>query len=458
MEIHIKNFGKIEDAEISLSGLTLIAGPNDSGKSTVGKAVFASIKSLNNYSKYYDQIMNLRLYREYIRPLQMDSNLFRPIRSIQYNLFENEDDESVFTDKMRFIFSPQFLQTNQDQKIEILRELEDNLPSEKSNTRKEKRIQNVKEHIQKAIDFLKNDITEDEKLKYVSQKIYTDVFEGNINNSLHRKDKAEVALKEDGECMLSLSFEEDNIKKSSFNKDFHTFIDATFIDNPLILAKRFDRYGRDFYFFEENILQKINLEGDLLQKKNDAEEKINYENYHSELIKEFESVFKNASFMYSEKLNRLKYKVCNNAKEIEVSNIASGSKSFGLLYLLLKTGVLTRDNLIIFDEPENHLHPVWQLLFAHILCKMVKADFHILMTSHSPYMIQAIKTFSIKENIFEDFLNFYYVEESRKENYCFLKNVRNEDGNFDDEKIFRGLFSPFEELENLDASINDYGK
>ena len=212
MEIHIKNFGKIEDAEISLSGLTLIAGPNDSGKSTVGKAVFASVKSLNNYSKYYDQIMNLRLYREYIRPLRMDSNLFRPIRSIQYNLFENEDDESVFTDKMRFIFSPQFLQTNQDQKIEILRELEDNLPSEKSNTRKEKRIQNVKEHIQKAIDFLKNDITEDEKLKYVSQKIYTDVFEGNINNSLHRKDKAEVALKEDGECILSLSFEEDNIK------------------------------------------------------------------------------------------------------------------------------------------------------------------------------------------------------------------------------------------------------
>ena len=98
------------------------------------------------------------------------------------------------------------------------------------------------------------------------------------------------------------------------------------------MAKRFDRYGRDFYFFEENILQKINLEDDLLQKKNDAEEKINYENYHSELIKEFEIVFKNASFMYSEKFNRLKYKVCNNAKEIEISNIASGSKSFGLLY------------------------------------------------------------------------------------------------------------------------------
>lgn len=45
MDIKLRNFGKIKEADIQLSGLTLIAGPNDSGKSTVGKAF--GVKTLN---------------------------------------------------------------------------------------------------------------------------------------------------------------------------------------------------------------------------------------------------------------------------------------------------------------------------------------------------------------------------------------------------------------------------
>ena len=51
MQLQIRNIGTIEDAEIHLDGLTVVAGYNDTGKSTVGKLLFSIIKSLNRYEE-----------------------------------------------------------------------------------------------------------------------------------------------------------------------------------------------------------------------------------------------------------------------------------------------------------------------------------------------------------------------------------------------------------------------
>ncbi len=47
MELQLKNIGAIEKANIKINGLTVVAGENDTGKSTLGKALFALIKSDN---------------------------------------------------------------------------------------------------------------------------------------------------------------------------------------------------------------------------------------------------------------------------------------------------------------------------------------------------------------------------------------------------------------------------
>ncbi len=51
MEILLEHFGKIKKSIIKLDGLSLIAGQNDTGKSTVGKCLFALIKSIYNYEQ-----------------------------------------------------------------------------------------------------------------------------------------------------------------------------------------------------------------------------------------------------------------------------------------------------------------------------------------------------------------------------------------------------------------------
>ena len=48
MELQLKNIGMIKEANVKIDGLTVIAGENDTGKSTVGKTLFTIFNSLKN--------------------------------------------------------------------------------------------------------------------------------------------------------------------------------------------------------------------------------------------------------------------------------------------------------------------------------------------------------------------------------------------------------------------------
>ena len=47
MKLKLQNIGIVEEADINIEGITLIAGQNDSGKSTVGKVLYALIRGIN---------------------------------------------------------------------------------------------------------------------------------------------------------------------------------------------------------------------------------------------------------------------------------------------------------------------------------------------------------------------------------------------------------------------------
>ena len=46
MKLNIKNFAKIKNADILIDGITVIAGENNTGKSTVGKILFSLYNSI----------------------------------------------------------------------------------------------------------------------------------------------------------------------------------------------------------------------------------------------------------------------------------------------------------------------------------------------------------------------------------------------------------------------------
>ena len=46
---------------------------------------------------------------------------------------------------------------------------------------------------------------------------------------------------------------------------------------------------------------------------------------------------------------------------------------------MLRQGILQDRDVLILDEPENHLHPEWQVVYAHVLVLLQK-EFKLSVT------------------------------------------------------------------------------
>jgi predicted ATPase len=80
--------------------------------------------------------------------------------------------------------------------------------------------------------------------------------------------------------------------------------------------------------------------------------------------------------------------------KIRLENAATGIKAFAVPLVLLKKGWLRKNTIFIIDEPEVHLHPIWQVRYAEILTMLVKRGVHVIATTHSPYVVKSIIKFS----------------------------------------------------------------
>ena len=93
------------------------------------------------------------------------------------------------------------------------------------------------------------------------------------------------------------------------------------------------------------------------------------------------------------------------------------------------------------DEPEIHLHPEWQLLFAELIV-LIQKEFgvHVLLNTHSPYFLNAIEVYAAKYEI-ADRCKYYLA--SIKENGSVIKDVSDHT-----EEIYSKLARPLQVLEN----------
>ncbi len=105
---------------------------------------------------------------------------------------------------------------------------------------------------------------------------------------------------------------------------------------------------------------------------------------------------------------------------------ATGIKSFAIIQLLLKNGSLTDKTLLIIDEPESHLHPQWIIEYARLIVLLNKEiGIKFFIASHNPDMVSAIKYISEKENVAQN-LNFYLAFRSEGKFHYDYAHLGNE--------------------------------
>jgi len=105
MELQLKNIGMIKEANVKIDGLTVIAGENDTGKSTVGKAFYVVLKSLekiysnkimdNKANDFIDYINSsfAKIFKKYPFP----KNAFLSFKEEEYYASINRDSSSILS-------------------------------------------------------------------------------------------------------------------------------------------------------------------------------------------------------------------------------------------------------------------------------------------------------------------------------------------------------------------------
>lgn len=432
MQIGFKNINKIIEGTVVLDGLTVLAGVNDTGKSTVGKTLFALIKSISNGKRHNND--NYR-NRETLRLITfLYSKLSRlGVDNISIGLPPSPREFSeMFSQDIEVLELLSYVQNN----IESL----DITPSNKSN-------------ILSTIENIRNRIEERTKPLKAFRNELNSSIEAEFLNNICRKgsDISEITFKEqDTQDNLHVILQNNKVVKTSmFNVTDFTIEDATFVESPLYIHM-IDTL-RSSSTLNERSERVLHYRPYVNYHVKDMAEKLNSLRYRFDE----NSLFDNdqfgvnsfninkiigGRFMFDAQSKKLYWK--KDGLKYSPENVASGIKSFGVIQMLLETYSIDNNKILILDEPENHLHPEWQIKFAGLLVDMATKGIPILISSHSPYFIQAIRYFS-NGTPFDKYVRYYLIDEKTKDGSVI------EDVSTDLNKVFQKLTAPMNKIINL---------
>lgn len=420
MKLKIKNIGKVKNAEIELNGITVIGGENNTGKSTIGKTLYSIF---NSFYEIQQQIEKERLlgienilqliYRGYFF---LDSSETKDIEEYAREILEDSE---------KYINDPDLLKTNLLSNFNLKGSL-------KSLYIGNLNIDDIKDSI---IANLK--ITDSAIFNSVINKKFNSEFLGQLLDETS-KNTGHISLCVKNES-LNLDVVDNVIKTDNFNYSLHT--EAIYIDDPFILDKIDVNQGIKVPFKPQiSYLDHRAMLVEKLLRTNETGvvEKIVVENMLENIYAKLGTVC--SGNIVKQKNGKIGYQM--NGKALNFANLSTGLKTFVIIKSLLTSGVISSNGTIILDEPEIHLHPEWQLIFAEIIVLLNKEfGINILLTTHSPYFLRAIQVYSVKYNVSETCK--YYLSENDENDKAEVMDVTD-----NVEKIFAKLVSPLQKLDD----------
>ena len=395
----LSNYHAIENAEITLDGITVLSGENGSGKSTISRWLYYLIRGTNDYEYFVDResFNDIRPLVDSIRRASMVLDYDSAIRGTQTRQMLNE-----LWDKG--------IEAYQEKFDSIVESLLESIAVELSDRKMPMALRRLSTIFQ--VDYSKNDSL-DTFLGRVSNKLHGSYYEIMIN-SVERKKKRDtyslasvirniasvgdgwpndISLKED---TVSLLNKRDFQEPEMLNRAIYYGTQRTI--NSIEYTSEFDRLLRRPFSETPNQLRVLRMR---IQSIIDGT--ISYEDENSLLMDE-------PGLYYSR----------NDGLRIPLKQAATGITSFAYLLQLLNNGYLQKDTLLIIDEPEAHLHPQWIVEYAKLLVLLnKKIGMKILISSHNPDMVSAIQSISRKEGII-DTVHFYVAQKRNEENTQYI--------------------------------------
>ena len=442
--LYLKNIGKLSEAEIDLEGITVICGENNTGKSTIGKALYNIYNVFVDCEKFIDTQRKDTIINEFTK-LQNDINL----------IFKPESNPEVFLglDELNDKYSSILKQCGKTD----IESAVDNYFNEYAqlnkielplNEQDEHRYLNWKKRAVKAVSDV-FEITDKEIIDdYVTLRT-EQVFHKQAKRISAEESFAELKDESKGSLVIKLISDD---KCADINRDYSVVASdvPVYIDSPHIIDYLNHSYLNTEDFFRKLLSPSLNLSElyaqitaeDLVTKirpvLSNRMDIIKTEKKIKEMISELNSLL-NGSFESDNGSVRFKEK--NMTEPLDVRNLSTGIKSMAVIERCLSLGLIKEESTLILDEPEIHLHPEWQLKYAEFIVILQKAlDLTVLITTHSPQFLRAIEVYTDKYEIM-DRLNVYSVEGDSIRNASYSEYGVSE--------IYEKLSAPYEELQQM---------
>ena len=361
MKVSFKNVGIVKYGSIELDDITVIAGQNGLGKSTIGKSIFCALNT------FYKSGENIREER------------FRQIKSI---LLENARTTSRNT--LGFITaSVDKILSGFDETGTLI--IPDGLMDLYENNSRKPIYNRIRETLE---------VDSDSILQTILERRLDAEFSGQITPVNHIRRKTSINIEIDKENKLSVMKE--NKKQVVFSKsgdvNYHTII----IDDPYAL--------------------------DHLSNTTDLMNDINRFSHRGELINVLISAMcdgtleRASSFEYT-------YSSYKYQQNLSLENLSTGLKNILLIKTLIDKGYLNSRTILTLDEPEVHLHPEWQFMLARVLVLLpVVSNIKVLISTHSSDFLSAIDYYT-RESRMKLKRHFYLME--KDDAYAVTKDVTN---------------------------------
>lgn len=403
--LKIQNFGKLADATIHIGNLTILAGPNNTGKSHVSKLLYSIFDAMNaNHAKIRfgnlinpitSELKNIESlgYRNENYPLSPLHNCIEDMNEIVDSFSaSNGEYESEFAALDQLYPNIKGLADEAKSQYEILR------PPIKM-WLKEKNPGGFAEDslvkIHEKIGELHNTISESDSLSFLTAGIQ---YKINQNLIINFQTPKIVDLKADMASITQINIE--GIGNFQIESEFiHSSIQRTGL-------LQLQRYSKVIYL-ESPLYWKLSPALEAVSPRFHHSDRISLNGvpgYFFDLVKalksrvsgkmDFPELFESLTKVLGGKLilsETGELLFSESDRHFSMHLTATGVVNLGMLALLIERNVLDKGAFLFIDEPEAHLHPAWQVVMAETLFELARQGVNVIIATHSADILKWIE-------------------------------------------------------------------
>ena len=448
MKFHIENFGKVRQADIRLDGITVITGENGSGKSTISRALTTWCSVLRRMDEFVtlERLKSLRdgvnaVLEKHDKP-KWDVALSVTSIAAMKRVLRPEFWTEAENIKWAFFPIARYRRFVADDEALVERIVNEVLSC------KDEIFQVAEKLASRSDESYYPTIFTDRFRQAFGRTFLATVVRGNADNVALVSDtgKRRAVSFRDGEVASVDGIGGNHLPRVFYIEPVHLLDFGSALDYEDESVYRPSRIGlQDRYSAGE-----LNWRNVLYGGLNDSDWSLERKQRQREIEKELDKIVKAIHGRLSRERHELRFNDSDLNGSVSIGNIASGAKTMAMIEQGIRNGYMESGSVLVIDEPESNLHPEWQIVFARFLVSLcARFEIRILLNTHSPFFLKAIRTYS---DLFEIGEKCAYYNMEKQDNDKLHTAMQKDEKSI--EEVFADMARPYARLiygENYDS-------